>query len=425
MDSLVALDDGTMPAVGARRVGLIGLLRRPGPRLLWLSQVGSVAGDRIYSLALIWATLRLTGSPTAVAVVTLAQVLPFLAVSVVSGAIVDKRDALRLARVVDIARALIVAVIPVAYLTDHLSVATLAAVAGLLSGLDAFFLPSLQSSLPLLGEATALLGMVSLLDSTDRLGRILGPGLVGVLAVSVPEIHLFTVDSVSFLLSAVLLTALGRHIVPRPLDPRPTRENQRGRLTAGWHAIHQGPVIRDGVALRTICNLAWPTFTLAVPFAVAHRYHHGVGEYGLVLGAFGVGNLIGNVMCAGITGHLARWCALAWTFAGLGFVALAAASTYPMFLTTAAAIGMCTPVANVTIDTNIAVTVPQPLLARVYTAQRFLIVATSAIGLPGAAALIGHGGPSLALNVGGCAIAATGVIALGRQTRPWAARGRR
>ena len=85
---------------------------------------------------------------------------------------------------------------------------------------------------------------------------------------------------------------------------------------------------------------------------------------------------------------------------------------------------MCTPLANVTIDTNIALTVPQPLLARVYTAQRFLIVATSAIGLPGAAALIGHGGPSLALNVGGSAIAATGVIALGRQTRPWAARGR-
>ena len=314
-----------MPAVGAHRIGLIGLiglLRRPGPRLLWLSQVGSVAGDRIYSLALSWATLRLTGSPTAVAVVTLAQILPFLAVSVVSGAIVDKCDALRLARVVDIARALIVTVIPVAYLTDHLSVATLAAVAGLLSGLDAFFLPSLQSSLPQLGEPTALMGMVSLLDSTDRLGRILGPGLVGVLAVSVPEIHLFTVDSVSFLLSAVLLTALGRHIVPRPLDPRPTGENQR-RLTAGWHAIHQRPVIRDGVALRTICNLAWPTFTLAVPFAVAHRYHHGVGGYGLVLGAFGVGNLIGNVMCAGITGHLARWCALAWTFAGLGLVALA------------------------------------------------------------------------------------------------------
>jgi DHA3 family macrolide efflux protein-like MFS transporter len=405
-----------MSAAGIRRTGLIGLLGRPAPRLLWLSQVGSVAGDRLYSVALIWVTLRLTGSPGAVAVVTLADTLPFLAVSVVSGAIADSRDALRLARLVDLARAVVVAVVPVAYLTGHLSVAVLAVVAGLLSGLEAFFLPSLQSSLPRLVEPTALTGMVSLLDSTDRLGRILGPGLVGVLAVAVPEIHLFTVDSASFLLSAVLLTALLRRVVPRPRDPTLPVGSRRGGFTAGWRAIAQRSVIRDSVALRAICNLAWPTFTLAVPFTVAHRYHHGIGGYGLVLAAFGAGNLIGNVLSARITGHLARWCGLAWTLTGLGFIALAAAPTYPLFLTTAAAIGVFTPTANVTIDAHIATTVPGHLLARVYTAQRFLVVTASAIGLPAAAALTSRG-PGIALYVGGTAITVAAAIALGRQIR--------
>jgi MFS transporter, DHA3 family, macrolide efflux protein len=406
-----------MSDVGTRRTGLMCLLRRPAPRLLWLSEAGSVAGDRLYSVALIWVTLRLTSSPGAVAVVTLAGTLPFLAVSVVSGAIADSRDALRLARLVDFVCAVVVAVVPVTYLTGHLSVAVLAVVAGLLSGLEAFLLPSLQSSLPRLVEPTALTGMVSLLDSTDRLGRILGPGLVGVLAVAVPEVHLFTIDSATFLLSVVLVTALLRRIPPRPPDPAPPVGSRRGRLAAGWSAIRQRPVIRDSVALRAICNLAWPTFTLAVPFTVAHRYHHGIGGYGIVLAAFGAGNLIGNVLSARITGHLARWCGLAWTLTGLGFIALAAAPTYPLFLIAAAAIGICTPIANVTIDAHIAATVPHHLLARVYTAQRFLVVAASAIGLPAAAALTSRG-PGLALYVGGTVITAAAAIALGRQIRP-------
>ena len=84
---------------------------------------------------------------------------------------------------------------------------------------------------------------------------------------------------------------------------------------------------------------------------------------------------------------------------------------------TASAIGVCTPVANVSIDAHIATTVPHHLLARVYTAQRLLVVAASAIGLPAAATLVSHGGPSLALQAGGIGIAAVGVTTLIRQLR--------
>jgi MFS transporter, DHA3 family, macrolide efflux protein len=406
-----------MSSSATRRAGFGQLLRRPVPRLLWSGQVGSVAGDRLYSVALIWATLRLSGSPGAVALVTVADTAPFLAVSLVSGAILDTRDELRLAGFVDLIRALAVTAIPIAYLTGHLSVALLAVVAGVLSGLEAFFLPCLQASLPRLVEPTALTGMVSLLDSTDRLGRVIGPGLVGLLAVAVPEIHLFTIDSASFLLSALMLRALRRHVAPRPRRQARCGGGRLSEYTAGWHAIQERDVIRDSVALRAVCNLAWPTFTLAVPFIVAHRYHHGIGGYGLALAAFGVGNLIGNALSAHIRGHLARWCTLAWVLTGLGLVALAAAPTYLLFLAGTAGTGVCTPVANVTIDAHIAATVPQHLLGRVFTAQRFLVVAASAIGLPGAAALVSHLGPGMALGIGGTAITGAALMALLRQIR--------
>jgi MFS transporter, DHA3 family, macrolide efflux protein len=399
------------------RPGLSALLRLPVPRLLWCSQVGSVAGDRLYAVALIWVTMGLTASPSAVAVVTLADTVPFLAVSLVSGAVADSRDGLRLARIVDLARAVCVAVVPVAYLTKHLSLLVLTVVAGVLSGLEAFFLPALQASLPRLVRRTSLIGMVSLLDSTDRLGRVVGPGLVGVLAVAVPQIHLFTIDSASFLLSAALLTSLLQRVQPRSSEPAMRIRLRPDALFAGWRVICQRPVIRDGVALRAICNLAWPTFTVAVPFTVANRFHHGIAGYGAVLALFGAGNLIGNVLSARITEHLALWCALAWALAGLGFIALAAAPGYLLFLSAAVLIGIGTPVANVTVDSHIAGTVPREVLARVYTAQRFLVVAASALGLPAAAELIDRGGPSFALYIGGTSIVLAALTALLRQSR--------
>ncbi len=61
---------------------LTALFRQAAPRLMWAGQVTSATGDRLYAVALTWLTLRLTGSPAAVSLVTLAGTLPFLAASV-------------------------------------------------------------------------------------------------------------------------------------------------------------------------------------------------------------------------------------------------------------------------------------------------------------------------------------------------------
>jgi len=126
----------------------LGLLRQGPPRLLWLGQVSSVAGDRLYGVAVVWFTVQLTGSAAAVAVITLADTVPFLVVSLFAGAVADARDGLRLARTVDLIRAGVVAVVPVLYFAGHLHLVGLAIVAALLSAMEAFFLPALQASLP-------------------------------------------------------------------------------------------------------------------------------------------------------------------------------------------------------------------------------------------------------------------------------------
>jgi DHA3 family macrolide efflux protein-like MFS transporter len=292
----------------------------------------------------------------------------------------------------------------------------LAAVACGLSALEAFCLPSLQASLPRLVEPESLTPMVSLLDSTDRLARILGPGAISLLVVIVPEIHLFSLDAASFVVSAFCLGRVLGHARPPAVRAHQPAQSRSAQLAAGWRVIWRHGLIRNAAALRTACNLAWPAFTIGVPFLVADHFHRGVGAYGLVLGAFGAGNLVGNALSGRVgESRLLRWCCGAWAASGLGFVALAQVPAFWLFALGSAAVGVCTPLANVTIDAYIARTVDEALLARAYATQRFLVVAAGAAGLPAAAILVRHLGPGPALALAGAFITCAAAAALGRQ----------
>lgn len=393
--------------------GLRALHARPTLALVWAGQVMSVLGDRLYSVALVWVTLQLTHSPSAVAWVSIADTAPFLAVSLLSGWIGDRTDGLRLTRFVDLTRAATVAIIPVLYATHHLNVVALAGVAAALSVQEAFFVPALQASVPRLVEPTGLTPMVSLLDSTDRLGRVLGPGLIGLVA-ALPEVHLFTIDAVTFLISAACLTAVLRR-VPASTASRETASERSvlQDLLLGWRWTFGRTELRNALVLRGICNVAWPAFTVLVPFVINERFGQGIGGFGLALGLFGAGNLIGTVFAARVPrSWLGRTCCVAWLGAGVGFAGLAIASNYGVFLATTTAIGVCTPLANVTVNAQIAATAPRDVLARVYTAQRVTVVAASVVGLPAVAALSTARGSAFTLLVAGGLMAAAGGAAL-------------
>ena len=152
---------------------------------------------------------------------------------------------------------------------------------------------------------------------------------------------------------------------------------------------------------------------------VADRYHLGIGAYGLALGAFGLGNLAGNLLSARLGDrNLLRWCAVAWALAGVGFLAVAGAPDFPLFLLGSAALGVCTPLANVTVDVHIAKTLPGHVLARAYAAQRFVVVAAGALGLPVVAILIHRIGANATIAVSGIVITAVATGALLVHPRP-------
>ena len=171
--------------------------------------------------------------------------------------------------------------------------------------------------------------------------------------------------------------------------------------------------LRVGLALRGSCNLAWPAFTIGLPFELVHRWHAGLGSYGLLLGVFGLGNLAGNLLSGSprVGRHLLAWYCLSWSLVGTGFLALALAPSLTVAALATAWMGLFTPLANVSMDAHIAAVVPPDRLSRVYALQRAAVAGASAAGAFAVAAGIAAWSGTAVIGAAGAWMLLAGTLA--------------
>jgi MFS transporter, DHA3 family, macrolide efflux protein len=173
---------------------------------------------------------------------------------------------------------------------------------------QAVFRPALQSVLPTVVADTALLPAANgLLDATQRIARLLGPGLVALLVSALPVIHFLTLDAFTFLASAGALTLIRRR---RPGEPFATdgirRESVRSGIVRGWRATSRHRLLFYYLAVSGPLNGVWyAVFYLCLPLMItrsglgASGGQAGLGAYGLILSAYGCGNLAATVFLGG------------------------------------------------------------------------------------------------------------------------------
>ena len=339
---------------------VLRLLRRPVPLAVWTGQLLSVTGDQLYAMAVLWLVLELTGSAKLMATVSLAGSVPYVLTGFLGAGLISRSRRLRGLIRLDLISAVLVAVIPVSYLLGLRSVLLLCAVAALLSAAEALFDPALAAVLPDLVPRADLQPMIALTDSTDRLARVLGPGCAGLLLLVMPETGLFGVDAATFCVSAAALLATTRLLGGRLDAGSGAHDVQTSGLLDGAREVLRRPNLRVGLAVRGSCCLVWSAFTIGLPFELTHRLHAGLASYGLLLGAFGAGNLAGNLFSGSgrVERHLMTVYCLSWALVGVGMLGLAAAPSLTVAVVTTVWMGVFTPLANVSLDTYIARVVP-------------------------------------------------------------------
>ena len=393
-----------------RRRTFRSLRRHRNYRLFFSGQIVSVAGTWMQNIALAWLVIELSGSPLAVGALAFCRFVPFLALGLVAGVIIDRFDTRRLllatqgaAMVVSIVLAVVtlagVATLPVVY--------ALAALGGLVLVFDA---PGRQTlTFQMVGQSE-LQNAVALNSGLFNASRVIGPALAGLLIAAVGTGLCFVVNAVSFL-SVLVALRLMREDELYPVEKRPgTRvvAGIREGLAWAWRA----PVARVVLIVVTVVSLVGFNFHVLVPLLASQTLDVGAGTFGILSAAFGLGALVGALATASLREASPR----AFVGGAVGFsvlmLALALVHSVPVALVLLLGLGMSFALFTASANALVQLDAPPHLRGRVMSLYLFAFAGLAPIGGLVAGWLAEQGGTPLAFGIAGL----SGLIAVG-----WAA----
>jgi MFS family permease len=168
---------------------------------------------------------------------------------------------------VDLARAALVAVLPVLFVTDHLEVWHIYVVAFLQATLGILFDCGEFAAVPSLVPADDLVTANGWIMATNSAGQVLGPVMAGLLLAVVPVAELLFVDSATFLLSALALAAIRRSFnaddAPATDEPTPTSAVRRTLrdVRTGLRYVIGHPLLRTISLMMALINFVGASAT--------------------------------------------------------------------------------------------------------------------------------------------------------------------
>jgi MFS family permease len=211
-----------------------GLLEHRGYVRFWVADAVSMVGSSVTALALqVVAVVTLQASGTEVGILNAARWLPYLLFGLIAGVIVDRYRRKPLLVGTDLARAIVLGVIPLAAMLDVLSLPLLIAVVLVFGTLSLAYDAAHQSFPPSLVPTELLTSAWARLEQTSAVAQTGGPVFAGALIKLIGAPAAILVDAVSYLLSGIVLATV------RPRTPEVAESTGRPR--------HLGREIREGL----------------------------------------------------------------------------------------------------------------------------------------------------------------------------------
>ena len=245
-------------------------------------------GDAVTLVALpLVAVLVLDASPASLALIGAAQALPILLLSLPAGAWVDRRTRRWPVLIVnDLARAALLASVPVAAALNVLSIPLLAAIAFAASMCGTFFDLAFAGWLPRLLSGDRLHLANARVELARSFAAVGGPAFGGALVAVLTAPVALLADAASFVASALLVGSIrAREPAWPPLDQTPPP--LRTQLADGLRFVAHQPLLRAVISTAGINNL-----TRSIAMAVAILYL--VDEARLSPAEIGIGFAVGN-----------------------------------------------------------------------------------------------------------------------------------
>jgi len=308
-------------------------------RRLWSAQIVSEIGDWFYTLAIYNLLLQLTGRAGSVALALILQVLPQTLIGPAAGVLNDRIRRKHVMIAADLGRMLIVFCMLFVRSKELVWLVYPLLVAETL--LAAFFEPARNSVIPNIVEREDVVLANTLSSTTWSINLMLGATAGGIVAALLGRDAVFILNALSFLVSAVLIFSM-RFNEPHAEGRHPLRARELvdfSPVLEGIRYVRASPRLRSTVFVKAgnlIIGPGWVLFTVMGQREFAVRWHGLDPARGaflgmsLLLGARGLGALLGPLLTAPWAGHWIRRLehAIFWGYlsAAAGYVLLGAAS---------------------------------------------------------------------------------------------------
>jgi predicted MFS family arabinose efflux permease len=269
--------------------GVAAPLRHVTFRRIWLASLLSNLGLLIQAVGAAWAMTQMTSSADKVALVQTALMLPVMLISMPAGAIADMYDR-RIVSIVSLSIALSGAtVLTVLAWLGLVTPTTLLAFCFVVGSGMALFGPAWQSSVSEQVPTETLPSAVALNGISYNIARSFGPAIGGIVVATAGAVAAFAANAALYLPLLVVLFLWRRENAPSRLP----RERLNRAIVSGVRYIANSPPIKIVLARTMITGLIGGSVSALMPLVTRDLLHGGAQTYGIMLGAFGMGAVIG------------------------------------------------------------------------------------------------------------------------------------
>ena len=283
------------PPERAHDSGAFAPLRERTFRGIWLASLFSNFGQLILGVGAAWEMTSLTNSsPSMVALVQSALMLPMFLVALPAGAIADMFDRRKIAMsglcFAAASGALLTGLATAGLVTPWLLLGFIVLIG---TGVTLYG-PSWQASISEQVSPQHLPAAIALGSISYNIARSFGPAVGGLIVLAFGAKAAFGINAIGYLPLCLMFFLWKRKHVPSRLPPE---RIDRAIISGARYAMHSPP-IRTVVVRALTFGLASATYTALGPLVAKQLLQGNAATYGLILGATGIGAVAGALYLA-------------------------------------------------------------------------------------------------------------------------------
>ncbi|HUY42225.1 MAG TPA: MFS transporter [Acidimicrobiales bacterium] len=264
-------------------------------RLYFIGQLISTSGTWMQSVAQGWLVLQISGSAVDLGFAVALQFLPTLIAGSYGGLIADRHEKRIILYYTQTAAGLLALLLGVLVSAGHVSVGEVYVIAFGLGVVNLFDTPARQAFVQQMVGRDLITNAVSLNSVLMNSGRLVGPAVSTAVIATFGTAACFYANAGSFMAVLIALWMM------RSEDflPMRTVSREKGQLRLGLHYAFETPLLRNVLIVVTVLGLFAYNFTVTLPLLARVTFHEQTAtQYGLLMGAMGLGAIAGGLSVA-------------------------------------------------------------------------------------------------------------------------------